>query len=1049
MKHMSQMLLERVTQSPNRVAFHFCGSKARDEITYGELLDRSLKVAAFLRTCAKPADRVAIGCNPGLGFIAGLFGCWLAEMVAVPVYPPKGARQKKRFSAILADCSPSVVLADNSGDHATEVTAHVVSMERALQHDAASKEGVSDYLADELALLQYTSGSTGDPKGVMLEHANLYANLESIAERFALSGADRGVIWLPPYHDMGLIGGILVPIFVGFPVMLIPPSDFARDPLIWLRGVSEFKATISGGPNFMYDYCSRRLSAGGETEFTLDSLRLCFTGAEPVQLDTLTRFVAATRDFRFGPRCLTACYGLAEATLMVASSYPGSGIRTAEQQIQTATGSKSRTYVSCGPPAPGVTIVIEDQLGNRVPPNTIGEVVVESTSVGRGYWNRPDETSRVFQVRGPGKQKCVRTGDNGFLLDGELYITGRLKDIIIIRGIKYHAEDLEHIVLGLEGGSVQAAAVIQARGAAGEETVVLIETTAEHNALERLGAAVLGRLGTEIQVTVDALVFVESRSLPRTTSGKLSKTMTRTNYQLDKLYVRHIIRPTQPTGPRLHEGGVLQALFRETGLAPPVLTKTLAMHGLDSMSAVELSTILELRYKIMIGAERLFSVTASELLEKLTGKERVPEAKTLPPTVFDDRGTALTPQQRNLWDVMTRFNSSNKSNLYRVLLVGGRLDKARFEKALLKVVRGHTALGISFQDGGSKQCFGALAEKPSIAWRTSDQDTRDVVGALYTELEAIRFNFTVGPLHHVMVTEVKGAESVIAFVTHHMVGDGLSGEIILRDLVFCYNNPTLELEEKHSYLEYAAWLASDSEILAVEKRKLLQDLVGTDLKMTLPAKRVDLQKPGFASAIWTSYIDAGTITRLMNACGRKECSDFMIILSALAVALGDWCQTSRVTLGVKTLGRTHSFKETVGFFSNTGILSVDMDLVGRDNLLSVVKTKLLTIMECQDVQIYDVNRSLPAPFSAGDYMKVLVMYHKYRGRFGELAFDGLKTEVMHRQYPDRAFVDLTVHITPVQKRLCIEFEYKSGLFEEESIVRLAESFNEALAKQLD
>jgi acyl-CoA synthetase (AMP-forming)/AMP-acid ligase II len=473
----------RAAATPDCIAYRFCRDDefGSDTITYRGLRTQTRQIASALSRLISAGERVVVACPPGLDFVRCFLGCLYAGAIAVPTYPPfrLGHRPTvERFERIVDDSGAAAVITN------TVLAAGL----RALSSGGASLRGVQILDSNELgsipeensediparrlrpedpAMLQYTSGSTMEARGVVLTNANLIYNSEMISRLFGSSEASRGVIWLPPYHDMGLIGGILQPLFAGFPVTLFSPFRFAQRPLRWLQAITKWRGTISGGPNFAYELCLRRISAHERTGLDLSSWKIAFNGAETIRSSTLEEFIAVFRPYGFQPEAFYPCYGLAEATLLVTggdkdrrpaiAEFRASSISDGKAALETGAGLK---LTGVGRPAPATVVVVVDPVSQtRVADGVIGEIWVQGPGVGLGYWNRPDATERTFREKlHGGEAQFLRTGDLGFLHDGELFVTGRLKDLIVIHGLKYRPEDIEWIAQSVHSGVRAAAA---------------------------------------------------------------------------------------------------------------------------------------------------------------------------------------------------------------------------------------------------------------------------------------------------------------------------------------------------------------------------------------------------------------------------------------------------------------------------------------------------------------------------------------------------------------------------------------------------------------
>jgi acyl-CoA synthetase (AMP-forming)/AMP-acid ligase II len=463
-----ELLQWRAYHRPDRKLFTFLedGEKEEVHLTYSELDRKARAIAALLQSFVSPGERALLLYPPGLDYISAFFGCLYAGVVAVPAYPPDPSRLDRtlpRLEAILADVQVTVVL----------TTTPILSLAEFL-FDQAPDLGTLQWMATDtvvngmeyswreskitprnLAFLQYTSGSTRAPKGVMVSHGNLMVNSAVIARAFSIATRDRAVLWLPPYHDMGLIGGILQPIFSGIHCILMSPISFLQKPLRWLQAISHYKATVAGGPNFGYDLCVRKTTPEQRAGLDLSSWTMAFTGSEPVRPETLSRFAAAFEPCGFQMCAFYPCYGLAESTLFVTGGFrseepvlcPVQSTALKQNQVVLAelSGESSQTLVGCGHTLTEHKVeIVHPDLLTRCPSGQLGEIWVSGPSVALGYWNQLEETDFTFRayLADTGEGPFLRTGDLGFQKDGELFVTGRIKDLIIIRGRNHYPQDI-------------------------------------------------------------------------------------------------------------------------------------------------------------------------------------------------------------------------------------------------------------------------------------------------------------------------------------------------------------------------------------------------------------------------------------------------------------------------------------------------------------------------------------------------------------------------------------------------------------------------------
>ncbi len=554
------LLQTRARHQPEQTAYTFLqdGETESDSLTYQELERKARAIAAQLQSLQATEERALLLFPSSLEFIAAFMGCLYAGVVAVPAYPPRRNQKMSRLQAIVTDAQATVVLTTTSvlGNIEGRFTENPeLALLRWVATDMIDSDRALDWQkptldADTLAFLQYTSGSTGRPKGVMISHGNLLHNLAVIHRAFEHTPSSQGANWLPPYHDMGLIGGVLQPLYGGFPVMLMPPVTFLQKPIRWLQAISRYQVTTSGGPNFAYDLCVKKIKPEQLTALDLSSWEVAFTGAEPIDADTLKQFAATFKPCGFRAEAFYPCYGMAENTLFVSG-----GVKTAEPIIRrvdgtalsqnlvvTCTGEEEevRAIVSCGWSLFDRKIAHQTKIGSALRianPDSltqcrdgqVGAIWVSGASVAQGYWRKPQQTEKTFNtyLADTGEGPFLRTGDLGFLLDGELFVTGRIKDVIIIRGQNHYPQDIEmtvhksHPALRANCG---AAFTVEFKG---KKRLVIVQEV-ERSYLRKLDVnEVLGNIRqavtAEHDLQVYATVLVKTGSIPKTSSGKIRR----------------------------------------------------------------------------------------------------------------------------------------------------------------------------------------------------------------------------------------------------------------------------------------------------------------------------------------------------------------------------------------------------------------------------------------------------------------------------------------------------------------------------------------------
>ncbi|MBN2291942.1 MAG: aminotransferase class I/II-fold pyridoxal phosphate-dependent enzyme [Pirellulales bacterium] len=549
------LVRHRASHQPDEDAFVYLvdGEDEQLHLSYRQLDQQARGIAAWLEDHNLVGERALLLYPAGLDFIAAFFGCLYAGVTAVPVYPPRRNRSLERIEAVVDDAEAKVALTTDSVYQRVEPIVNETPRLKALAwlatcdvpDDLHEDWRRPDIHGDTMAFLQYTSGSTGTPKGVMLNHANLLHNSAMIAHAFEHTRSGTGVFWLPSYHDMGLIGGILQPLYVGRPNILMAPMSFLQKPFRWLSAVSRFRCTTSGGPNFAYDLCVQKITPEQREQLDLSTWKVAFNGAEPVREETIRRFTETFEPYGFHREAFYPCYGMAEAALLVSGGYVNQlpVIRSFDAESLThgeavprKTGQGgTRDLVGCGGTLADQKIAIVDpETLKQLPDSKVGEIWVRGPSVAQGYWHRPEVNKEVFQahIEGSGAGPFLRTGDLGFMLDGELFVTGRMKDLIILHGVNHYPQDIEltvqrtHKRLRKDCG---AAFTVEVDGKEKLVVVQEIEKRKQGN-LTAVFNSVRRAVSAEHELALDAIVMIKNGSIPKTSSGKVQRHACRNGY---------------------------------------------------------------------------------------------------------------------------------------------------------------------------------------------------------------------------------------------------------------------------------------------------------------------------------------------------------------------------------------------------------------------------------------------------------------------------------------------------------------------------------------
>ncbi len=543
------VMLEAAREYGSSSAMTYWEGDSETALSYADLDRRARQVAASLQAQCVVGDRAVLLYPPGLDHVVGLLGCFYAGVVAVPVYAPRNDHHLDRIHLILASSQAKVLMStaemwadiqQSSAVHPLMKHARWVLTDQPgpLSHDDWRTPRLSP---QDMAVIQFTSGSTGSPKGVVLNHGHLLANSSAIQRAMRIGRSDVSVMWLPLYHDMGLVGAVLQALYTRLPVHLMSPAAFLQRPMRWLELISRVRATVSVAPNFAYDLCVDRVNRGQMAGLDLRSWTLAGNGAEPLRAATMHRFADAFGACGFDRRAFLPCYGMAEATLFVAGAPRGQGARRArvdpmalgrhEWQPCEADGSGVE-MVSSGQVAEGMEVAIVDpDTLSRCAPGRVGEIWIRGESVAAGYWHQPEASAATFEGRIQGETgDWLRSGDLGVLDDGQLFVTGRRKDLIIVAGRNHHPQDIEATALAAQTGQrLHQAAAFSVAGGPSEAVVLVAELDGARASvpLEEVARALRHAVSVQHQLQLADVAFVRRNGLPRTSSGKLQRYLVR------------------------------------------------------------------------------------------------------------------------------------------------------------------------------------------------------------------------------------------------------------------------------------------------------------------------------------------------------------------------------------------------------------------------------------------------------------------------------------------------------------------------------------------
>jgi len=1117
--HLVELLRWRATHQGDRVGYTFLTDKDLDsadgtptgtEVTYGEVDRKARAIAARLQSLGVCGERILLLYPSGLDYIYGFFGCQYAGSTAVPVYPPQTQQAMQNLQNIARDAEAKLILT-TSAFHAmlAPLLAAAVELQNLqwLYTDAVA-EGSEDVWAEpdlnseSLALLQYTSGTTGLPKGVMLTHGNIFHNCRLIAHAYEHTSATRVLTWIPTYHNSGLFGAIIQPLYGAYASVVMSPVSFLQSPPRWLRAIGRYRATVSGGPNFAYDLCVRYATPALLESLDFSTWDTAFTGAEHIRLESLDRFADTFACCGFNRDAFYSAYGLTESSLMVSGGPPftplvtirvlNSGLENNRVVETSPEDAHARALVSCGQILPNQeALIVNPETLTRCEPDQIGELWLASGSVSQGYWKRPAETDATFHayLADTGTGPFLRTGDLGFIADNHLFITGRLKDLIIIRGRNHYPQDIEATV-------AQAHPVVKAGGAVfsvevgTQERLVVVQEVADGDAddYDAVLEAIRESVSQQHGIQVYAALLVKEGSIPKTASNKVQRHACRVGFLNGSLRHLRAWRSDYDAPEDALPGAQVENPDRVEDVAAWLVNwvaartgaersrvdvrQSVAGYGLDSLTAIELTHLLESQLGVSLPMWSLLQGTSiGELAAQIVGlrQQKVSAAPPVVPVTEREAGEyPLSYGQRSLWFLHQMAPDSPSYNVAGVVRICAALDVPALRRSFEKLVERHASLRTTFHAAHGvpsqrvhERMALAFAEEDAATWSEEELNQRLV------ELAHRPFDLAAGPLLRLWLFKRSAEEHILLSVVHHIVNDLWSASVLLDELGALYSAersgaaallPPITLR----YTDFVYW--QEQMLNSAEGERLWQywreHLGSKPDVLHLPTDKPRPPRQTFRGASHAFRLDE-ELTRQLKALGQQHGATlFMTLLAAFHALLHRYTGQSEIAVGSPTAGRTRrELARSVGYHVNPLVLRADFS--ERPSFLSLLAQVRQTVLEAFAHQDYPfallVERLQPErdPSRSPLFQAMFVLQKSFlldeeglsafalgeagaRMRLGELTLESHALEQRIAQF------DLTLSMAEMGNVLGISFEFNTDLFEPQTIERMSAHFRALL-----
>jgi len=1075
-----QALQRRAALTPDQLALRFLAETEEQGVvlSYRELDERARTIAAALQAQAEFGDRAVLLFPSGPDYVAAFFGCLYAGVIAVPAYPPESARRhhQERLLSIIADAEPRLLLTSADLRDALQQIEGAPPLLCVDTLDSAQAENwVEPNLPqDHIAFLQYTSGSTALPKGVQVSHGNLVANELLIRHGFGIDVNPDDVIvsWLPLYHDMGLIGGLLQPIFSGVPCILMSPAYFLGRPLRWLEAISQYGGTISGGPDFAYRLCSERVSESALERLDLSRWRVAYSGSEPIRLDTLERFAEKFTACGFSADNFMASYGLAEATLFVAGTPRGTGIpalRVDDQALaqNRAEPGEGSPIMSCGISQPEhAVLIVEPNSLEELADNAVGEVWAAGPSIALGYWRNPQASAKTF-VQHAGRT-WLRTGDLGFMRNGELFITGRLKDMLIVRGHNLYPQDIEKTVENevevVRKGRVAAFAVSQN----GEEGIgIAAEISRSVQKIlppEALIKAIRQAVAEAYQEAPSVVVLLNPGALPKTSSGKLQRSACR-NRLADGSLDSYAVFPSTVTEDQESNASAseLEALIGKIWAEQLNVKQVNAddhffLLGGNSIAATQVIARvreelgLELNLRLLFEAPTLSAFAVAVAQQQQDGGN----AQGAIGALSRNEPMPQSLAQNRLWITWQLDPHSSAYNIPGALRLRGELDEDALRASFQQLIERHESLRTRFfeRDGVALQHVDAAAEFNLQLIDISDLPAheREARAQQIREDEArSQFDLEQGPLLWVTLVRLDDEDHQLLVTLHHIIADGWSLNVLIDEFSRLYaaasQGAIASLAPLPTqYADYGSW---QRQWLAQGEGERQLGYWKAQLGDEHPALELATDHPRSAQQIHSAArhslrLGVSLSDAIRTTAQAHQSTPFMLLLSAFQSLLHRYSGQRDIRIGVPNANRPRlETQGLIGFFINTQVLRAEIDSrLSFVELLAQTRQAALGAQANQDLPFEQLLEAFPQAREQGLFQ--VMFNHQQRDLSALKRLPGLLAEELPWHSREAKF-DLQLHSEEDRNgRLTLSFDYASELFDAATIERLAEHFSNLL-----
>lgn len=1065
----SEILEERAILQPENIAYIFLkdGEHTEEKITYLELHQSAERIAVKLKEYCKKGDRAILFFPPGLDFIKGFFGCLYAGVIAVPSYPPKKNRHNEKLAAMMDDCRPKAILTSSASGYSKAIETinstgnPTIEIDQLPDHlsEGTVSSGINPH---DIAFIQYTSGSTGIPKGVTISHFNLIYNEYVIQKTFGLTSNSVVVGWLPFYHDMGLIGNILQPVFTGFKGILMSPIHFLQKPVRWLHAISKYKATVSGGPNFAFDLCVENIKPGEIKDLQLGSWNVAFNGSEPVRSTTLERFYNKFNSCGFKKNAFLPCYGMAEATLLVSGGEAGQKTNTQKfllkdlQHFKEDYSEKSNKnaveLVSCGK-CKYFDLVLVDENGHECEDGTVGEIWLHGASIAKGYWNRNKENEDLFGGKLiERKGNFLKTGDLGIIRDNELYIAGRIKDLIILKGKNYYPQDIESVVSNASEHILNGAVAAFAADIEEEERLVVVAEIEYLNSIkpQELIDSITDRFLEEFEFTPYDVVLIRKGTIPKTTSGKIRRKACKAAYINNTLIrIEPVSRESNPGLPETGEFNktescIYSILCEELKKTDVQKNSNLLYLGLDSIQLTRFAYRLGNFYNKEIPVDFIIeNNTIAKIAEKLN------EIDQLAPILkkSENKNLLATGMQELIWFNQQRNPSGTGYHIPIILEFNETINIGHINNTIAFLIKKHPVYRTNFFLKDGKVAKQVKEEKEYKIKVTDLSDLKgDELEKQYSELIRIEsskiFDLQNDQPIRTILFKKSDTEYSILFVIHHIIVDGTSIALFVKEFkrvykAFLSGNVPSEDISGFDFFDYCGYHSTSSTELVNKKNFWLNEFKDEIHKIRLPfhySQSISSKRTG------NSYyfeVEKDLLDKIPYSLDQLHVNQFSLLLTAYYLLLNHLTSETDLIVGVPvSLRNRKEFEKIQGLMINTAMLRFKIS--GEQQLKRLVEkvyAHTRDVLQHSDYPFNQLLRDLEIPVS-GNQLAISSVFFNYLDFVADSEYEEIFEAYKANPGVDLNF-DLNLYALPGKGTIKFRLDYCREHVSQESIESIA------------